>query len=100
MSRLNLAVRIERLEQRRKRRQVTQRGLPGWLEPALIDGGLGGVGLDRSDWNYDPLPAQLTFHGDLTRRFKGYSGPIGSGNRMRLRMKPCSSASSIRGLWV
>src|SRR4051812_37049875 len=31
-----------------------------------------------------PLPAQQTFHSDLTSRFKGYSGPIGSGKSYAL----------------
>src|SRR5258708_32032969 len=84
MSRLNLAARVERLEQRQKLSQLARRGLPGWLEPALIERGLMSSHLDASDWNYDALPAQRTFHGDLTKRFKGYSGPIGSGKSYAL----------------
>ena len=32
---------------------------------------------------YDPLPSQLKFH-DSTARFKGFSGPIGSGKSQAL----------------
>ena len=27
-----------------------------------------------AEWQYDALPAQREFHGDLAARFKGYSG--------------------------
>ncbi len=84
MSRLNLAARIDRLEHRQKLSQLGRRGLPDWLEPALIEGGLMSSNLDASSWHYDALPAQRTFHGDVTTRFKGYSGPIGSGKSYAL----------------
>jgi len=40
--------------------------------------------LPATDWQYQALPAQREFHADLTSRFKGYSGPIGSGKSFAL----------------
>jgi PBSX family phage terminase large subunit len=56
---------------------------PGWLaaelssEPNLMTQ----VGISTADnpWQYEALPAQRSFHSDLGSRFKGYSGPVGSG---------------------
>ena len=52
--------------------KTPQRNTPAWLERDTPDA------LSTS-WRYDVLPAQKRFHRDLETRFKGYSGPIGSG---------------------
>jgi hypothetical protein len=36
----------------------------------------GGAG---TRWEYEPLPIQFPFHADTRSKYKGYSGPIGSG---------------------
>ena len=40
--------------------------------------------MPAAEWQYQTLPAQRTFHSDLQTRFKGYSGPIGSGKSYAL----------------
>lgn len=40
--------------------------------------------MPSAEWQYQTLPAQRTFHSDLQTRFKGYSGPIGSGKSYAL----------------
>jgi hypothetical protein len=88
MSLRSLTGRLDRLEGRRiygsseNNRQL----FPRWLDPALAM-----VGCDReasppgsTEWRYDSLPAQRAFHSDLEIRFKGYSGPIGSGKSYAL----------------
>jgi len=43
-----------------------------------------GTTTDHAEWQYQALPAQREFHRDLTARFKGYSGPVGSGKSFAL----------------
>ena len=35
-------------------------------------------------WEYEPLPTQFRFHADTRSKYKGYSGPIGSGKSKAL----------------
>jgi PBSX family phage terminase large subunit len=78
MSHRSIEVRLRRLEQRRHRaRPDSARSLPQWFEET------GGGSQAASSWVYDPLPAQRRFHRDAAR-FKGYSGPIGSGKSFAL----------------
>ena len=82
MRRASFEARLLRLEQSRvsPRRQLAQSTLPSWFDA------------DRkqqhqqaeTDWHYQALPSQHEFHRDLTTRFKGYSGPIGSGKSFAL----------------
>src|SRR6478672_7020160 len=44
---------------------------------------MGGTEIRERGIEYHPLPSQLTFH-DSTARFKGFSGPIGSGKSQAL----------------
>src|SRR5437588_9509596 len=44
---------------------------------------MGRTGYTRRDITYDPLPSQKKFHA-LKNRFKGFSGPIGSGKSQAL----------------
>jgi phage terminase large subunit len=53
------------------------------VETRLQDGGFAIPGPARAS-RYEALPAQQAFHCDLTSRFKGYSGPIGSGKSYAL----------------
>jgi len=82
--------RLERLEASCQRRlgQRHQRQFPEWLETDLFARdwavGLKLNSLPATDWQYQALPAQREFHADLTSRFKGYSGPIGSGKSFAL----------------
>src|ERR1044072_7096196 len=46
-------------------------------------GGTGERGFIDRDIDYAPLPSQKMFH-ELTERFKGFSGPIGSGKSQAL----------------
>src|SRR5882724_1045376 len=46
-------------------------------------GGTGGNGVRERGIEYHPLPSQLRFH-DSGARFKGFSGPIGSGKSQAL----------------
>lgn len=39
---------------------------------------------EASDWIYRPLPTQIRFHADLSTRYKGFSGPVGSGKSLAL----------------
>src|SRR5262245_51562698 len=45
--------------------------------------GRAGDGVKRLEIQYSPLPSQKKFHA-LTHRFKGFSGPIGSGKSQAL----------------
>jgi phage terminase large subunit len=65
-----LEARLLKVEQRYQAPKIAKRKLPEWLDQSPAPG---------TGWKYDALPAQKIFHGDLTTRFKGYSGPIGSG---------------------
>src|SRR5258708_21812319 len=70
--------RLEHLERARATRTQSQNlNLPDWLVSDLAK--LGWLTNRGAPWRYRALPAQLEFHRDLTTRFKGYSGPIGSG---------------------
>jgi hypothetical protein len=65
------------------------RPFPQWMEDDLqrcpwAAGLTAYTATDRAEWQYDALPAQREFHLDLTARFKGYSGPIGSGKSFAL----------------
>jgi Phage terminase large subunit len=71
---------VEASRAARTSRQIPS--LPDWLDPELSK--LGGVQNPIAPWRYRALPAQLAFHQDLTTRFKGYSGPIGSGKSYAL----------------
>jgi phage terminase large subunit len=83
MSLLNLRHRLDRLEhdQRYVLRQAITRPFPDWLDSDVRRLGWAGEpsGEVPVSWKYDALPAQREFHTDLRTRFKGYSGPIGSG---------------------
>src|SRR3954452_19335792 len=46
-------------------------------------GRTGGDGIRLREIEYSPLPSQKAFH-ELTTRFKGFSGPIGSGKSQAL----------------
>ena len=53
---------------------------PSWFEPGPMQ-----IGEPAgTDWRDRALPSQLDFHGDVTTRFKGYSGAIGSGKSLAL----------------
>jgi phage terminase large subunit len=87
MSLRSLTDRLDRLEGCRNLSGEDRTQLfPGWLEPLLAT-----LGCDKArfssgspEWHYDALPAQRAFHSDLETRFKGYSGPIGSGKSYAL----------------
>ena len=85
----NVRRRLERLEANWKKQcgQRILRRFPEWLETelhqrewatSLMPNGT------AEDWQYEALPAQREFHTDLKARFKGYSGPIGSGKSYAL----------------
>jgi PBSX family phage terminase large subunit len=77
-----LATRVALLQERYKQAKTWKslRPFPEWLDADLQRLGWE-VGTDEwsRNWTYAALPAQRAFHGELTARFKGYSGPIGSG---------------------
>lgn len=84
-------LRLERLEAKRQQRlmQRTLPPFPMWLEVELQkqESAIDVVGTSRHaevEWQYQALPAQQAFHADLATRFKGYSGPIGSGKSYAL----------------
>jgi phage terminase large subunit len=83
MSIAALRKRLDRLEQTGSSARCVQRTFPTWLEPEIEKRGCGTasnmIPIGATDWKYDTLPAQRAFHSDLISRFKGYSGPIGSG---------------------
>ena len=83
MSIAALRKRLDRLEPSLALPEDTLRPFPTWLEPEVKKLGLGRecdeALADGADWKYQTLPAQRAFHSDLISRFKGYSGPIGSG---------------------
>ena len=80
--------RLNRLEREWQARsgESALRLCPDWMEEDLRSQpwseGLGSRGC--ADWQYRALPAQRAFHRDLTARFKGFSGPIGSGKSFAL----------------
>jgi phage terminase large subunit len=75
-----LQKRVDRLEQKRQSSWDRLKAFPEWLEPEIRRLGWAiDTGPVREDWKYQTLPAQHTFHNNLATRFKGYSGPIGSG---------------------
>jgi PBSX family phage terminase large subunit len=83
----SLKDRLARVEDRRTQ-ESDQRKLnqfPEWLQPYLERlGWASAPTLAMTKWKYDALPAQRAFHMDLATRFKGYSGPIGSGKSYAL----------------
>jgi len=80
----NLEARLLKIERRRTQQsRETQIGFPGWLVPELANHGFVDLG-QGSVSKYEALQAQMNFHSDLTTRFKGYSGPIGSGKSYAL----------------
>jgi PBSX family phage terminase large subunit len=82
MNLATLARRVGRLEERHRQEaeQKALRPFPDWLEGTLQRLGWdGGTDHWSRNWTYSTLPAQRAFHAELTARFKGYSGPIGSG---------------------
>ena len=80
MSSRSFETRLRRLEERKRGHCPSlHRILPGWLTQDSAP-----AHATSSGWHYDALPAQRSFHGDLTTRFKGYSGPIGSGKSYAL----------------
>jgi len=87
----SLIARFARLEANWKKRssRVELREFPEWLEgdvrrKAWADGLFPPRAGEKVEWQYQALPAQREFHSDLTTRFKGYSGPIGSGKSYAL----------------
>src|ERR1700686_2101865 len=86
MSLHTLTNRIERLELKRRAGPSELKLFPEWLEPEVQRQGWFALKSSAAlaHWKYDALPAQRTFHVDLTARFKGYSGPIGSGKSYAL----------------
>jgi len=88
MSRRGLRDRVERLENSRgdALRQNLLRPFPDWLEVELERQGWTTEPSTPTPtaWKYDALPAQRAFHLDLETRFKGCSGPIGSGKSYAL----------------
>jgi PBSX family phage terminase large subunit len=84
MTNTTLESRLRKLESRRDQLQLENNiVLPGWLESHLNHCGFAVPCSGRAS-HYEALPAQQTFHSDLTSRFKGYSGPIGSGKSYAL----------------
>ena len=80
----NIRARIERLESRwsTQAARTTLRRFPDWLDNDVHSQSWAhdlAAEMPGADWQYKTLPAQRTFHSDLRTRFKGYSGPIGSG---------------------
>lgn len=88
MSLRSLKTRVERLEtsRRQESRQTVLRPFPEWLDLELERQGwvTATPSPTFTGWKYDALPAQRAFHSDLSTRFKGYSGPIGSGKSYAL----------------
>lgn len=81
MSSRSFETRLRRLEERKRgHRPSVHRTLPVWLAQDITPAD----STSSIDWRYDALPAQRSFHGDLITRFKGYSGPIGSGKSYAL----------------
>ena len=81
MSIQTLTNRLMLLEQKLLAGEDMLKPFPEWLKPEVARQGWdkAPLSLTLSDWKYETLPAQNAFHTDLTTRFKGYSGPIGSG---------------------
>jgi len=79
MASRNLEARLRRLEQwgEGARLADARHGLPDWLLETFPSPLAGETASDC--WRYVALPAQQQFHSDVATRFKGYSGPIGSG---------------------
>lgn len=83
--------RLHRLEAQWTNRggQKILRPCPPWMEGDLQQHQWGAelasdTATSHAEWQYQALPAQRDFHRDLTSRFKGYSGPIGSGKSFAL----------------
>lgn len=49
-------------------------------------------------WEYQPLPTQRKFHADLRTRYKGFSGPIGSGKTRAFAYEAIFAAQLNAGL--
>jgi len=83
MSLVSLQKRLARLREKQKLQssQHILRAFPEWLDSELQRLGWATESSSQTlvDWKYEALRAQREFHMDLTTRFKGYSGPIGSG---------------------
>jgi hypothetical protein len=41
--------------------------------------GIKKIAANHGQFQYQPLPSQARFHGDILTKFRGFSGPIGSG---------------------
>src|SRR5215467_2196251 len=87
----SLKYRLEKVEAtwRQRLRQKRLLLVPDWLETKLRqqEWAAGLIPMSSStnvEWQYRALPAQREFHSDLVARFKGYSGPIGSGKSYAL----------------
>src|SRR5215468_10799380 len=87
----SLRARIQRLEAtwRKHAEHRSLRLFPEWLAPDVSKQQWASdmaerIAIPGSDWQYQALQAQRTFHGELRARFKGYSGPIGSGKSYAL----------------
>ena len=88
---LGMERRLHRLEAQWTKRQGQNilRPCPQWMEDGLRQhdwaaGLTSDTAASFAEWQYQALPAQREFHRDLTTRFKGYSGPIGSGKSFAL----------------
>jgi PBSX family phage terminase large subunit len=90
MTRRDGEARLKRVEERIRQKLGRRilRPFPAWLESKIEAQGPDETNQDRTpsgaEWQYQALPAQRIFHSDLTTRFKGYSGPIGSGKSYAL----------------
>jgi PBSX family phage terminase large subunit len=87
---MNIKSRVERLEARWRTQagRTALRLFPDWLDDEVRGQSWATwpaeIAMPRAEWHYATLPAQRTFHSDLRARFKGYSGPIGSGKSYAL----------------
>ena len=85
MSSRNLRSRLETLERVHRNRSTGGiRMFPSWLRPQAEEHGWITGSAQAGEWKYDALGAQQKFHQQLDPRFKGYSGPIGSGKSYAL----------------
>lgn len=86
----SLELRLHRLELdwKTKRGPSPLRLCPDWMEEELRAqpwaAGLPAPTTGCADWQYQALPAQREFHREFKARFKGFSGPIGSGKSLAL----------------
>src|SRR5712691_11625999 len=87
---MNIKSRVERLEARWRTQtgRTALRLFPDWLDNEMRGQSWATwpteIAMPGAEWQYATLPAQRTFHSDLQARFKGYSGPIGSGKSYAL----------------